>query len=78
MVHSHIAYCLNIYSCASSTTMNKLKIMQKKPFVLYVMPSVGITQAPSLKGPKHEIFEGGFFTQIRGLWLGELGTGEKN
>jgi hypothetical protein len=21
-----------------------------------------------LKGPKHEIFESGFFTQIRGLW----------
>jgi hypothetical protein len=31
-----------------------------------------------LKGPKHEIFESGFFTQIRGLWLGELGSGEKN
>jgi hypothetical protein len=31
----------------------------------------------SLKGPKHEIFESGFFTQIRGLWLGELGTGKK-
>ncbi len=31
-----------------------------------------------LKGPKHEKFESGFFTQIRGLWLGELGTGEKN
>ncbi len=31
-----------------------------------------------LKGPKHEIFESGFLTQIRGLWLGELGTGEKN
>jgi hypothetical protein len=30
MVHSHIAYCLNVYSCANSTTMNKLKIMQKK------------------------------------------------
>ncbi len=31
----------------------------------------------SLKGPKHEIFESGFFTQIRGLWLGDLGTGKK-
>jgi hypothetical protein len=31
-----------------------------------------------LKGPKHEIFESGFFTQIRGIWLGDLGTGEKN
>ncbi len=33
---------------------------------------------PLLKGPKHEIFESGFFTQIRRLWLGDLGTGEKN
>jgi hypothetical protein len=32
----------------------------------------------SLKGPKHEIFESGFFTQIRRLWLGDLGTSEKN
>jgi hypothetical protein len=31
-----------------------------------------------LKGPKHEIFESGFLTQIRRLWLGDLGTGEKN
>ncbi len=31
----------------------------------------------ALKGPKHEIFESGFFTQIRRLWLGNLGTGEK-
>ncbi len=32
----------------------------------------------TLKGPKHEIFESVFFTQIRRLWLGDLGTGEKN
>jgi hypothetical protein len=30
-----------------------------------------------LKGPKHEIFEGGFFTQIRPVRLDALGTGEK-
>ncbi len=30
-----------------------------------------------LKGPKQEIFENGFFTQIRRLRLGDLGTGEK-
>jgi hypothetical protein len=30
-----------------------------------------------LKGPKHEIFESGFFTPIRRLWLDDLGTGEK-
>jgi hypothetical protein len=32
----------------------------------------------ALKGPKHEIFESGFFTQIRGLWLGDFRTGEIN
>jgi hypothetical protein len=31
-----------------------------------------------LKGPKHEIFESKFFTQIKPVWLGDLGTGEKN
>jgi hypothetical protein len=30
-----------------------------------------------LKGPKHEIFEFGFFTQIGPVRVGELGTGEK-
>ena len=30
-----------------------------------------------LKGPKHEIFEGGFFTQIRPVRVDDLGTGEK-
>jgi hypothetical protein len=30
-----------------------------------------------LKGPKHEIFESGFFTQIRPVGLDDLGTGEK-
>ena len=32
----------------------------------------------SLKGPKHEIFESGFFTEIRPVLIGDLGTGEKN
>ncbi len=31
-----------------------------------------------LKGPKHEIFESGFFTQIRPVRVYDLGTGEKN
>jgi hypothetical protein len=30
-----------------------------------------------LKGPKHEIFESGFFTQIRPVRVGDLGTDEK-
>jgi hypothetical protein len=32
----------------------------------------------ALKGPKHEIFEIEFFTQIRPVQIGDLGTGEKN
>jgi hypothetical protein len=31
-----------------------------------------------LKGPKHEIFEIEFFTQIRPVRIDDLGTGEKN
>ena len=31
-----------------------------------------------LKGPKHKIFESGFFTQIRPVRVGDLGTSEKN
>ncbi len=30
---------------------------------------------PSLKGPKHDQVECRFFTQIRPVWLGDLGTG---
>jgi hypothetical protein len=30
MVHSHIVYCLNVYSCANTTTLNPLKIKQKE------------------------------------------------
>ena len=30
MVHSHINYCINIYSCANTTTLNKLRIKQKE------------------------------------------------
>ncbi len=30
-----------------------------------------------LKGPKHEIFESGFFTEIKPVRIGDLGPGEK-
>jgi len=30
MVHSHIAYCMNIYSCATKTNLNKLILKQKQ------------------------------------------------
>lgn len=30
MIHSHINYCLNVYSATSSSNLNKISIMQKK------------------------------------------------
>ena len=30
MIHSHIVYCLNIYSCANTTTLQKIRIKQKE------------------------------------------------
>jgi hypothetical protein len=30
MVHSHIAYCLNIYGCATPTALNRLVLKQKE------------------------------------------------
>ncbi len=30
MVHSHISYCITVYGCANSTTLNKLKLKQKE------------------------------------------------
>ncbi len=31
-----------------------------------------------LKGPKHELLVAGIFTQIRLVWVGDLGTRPKN
>ncbi len=30
MIHSHLAYCINIYGCASATVLNKLFLKQKE------------------------------------------------
>jgi hypothetical protein len=30
MVHSHLTYCLSVYSCATSTSLNKLRVKQKE------------------------------------------------
>jgi hypothetical protein len=30
MVHSHLVYCVNVYGCANSTSLNKLKLKQKE------------------------------------------------
>jgi hypothetical protein len=38
----------------------------------------GVKKGNRLKGPKHETFGSVFFTEIRPVRLGDLGTGEKN
>jgi len=38
---------------------------------------VCLFQLVSLKGPKHEIFESGLFTEIRPVRIGDFGPGEK-
>jgi hypothetical protein len=30
MIHSHLVYCLTVYSCANKTSLNKLKLKQKE------------------------------------------------
>jgi hypothetical protein len=30
MVHSHIVYCINVFSCANITTLSPLKLKQKE------------------------------------------------
>jgi hypothetical protein len=30
MVHSHLVYCINVYGCANSTSLNKLRLKQKE------------------------------------------------
>jgi hypothetical protein len=30
MIHSHLTYCINVYSCANSTSLNKLRVKQKE------------------------------------------------
>ncbi len=33
MVHSHLVYCINIYSCANITSLNKLRLKQKEAVI---------------------------------------------
>ncbi len=49
MVHSHLSYGINVYGCATSTALEKLRIMQKKPFVQLVMQIIEPTRRPCSK-----------------------------
>lgn len=45
MIHSHIMYCLNVYSCATKTSLNKLKIKQKE--AIRIIAQVGYREHTS-------------------------------
>jgi len=30
MIHSHLVYCMNVYSCANTTSLNRLRVKQKE------------------------------------------------
>ncbi len=58
-----------------STILSLSQILHFLPISLIYLKSFDFW--PMLKGPKHEIFEVGFFTQIRPVRLDDLGTAEK-
>jgi hypothetical protein len=62
MVHSHLSYCLNVYSCANTTALQKLRVKQKE----------------ALKVPKREIFLTEVIILSYPIWTGDLGTKAKN
>jgi hypothetical protein len=39
MVHSHLSYCINIYSCANTTDLQKLRIKQKEAIRVITLAS---------------------------------------
>ena len=53
MVHSHINYCLNVYSCANITTLNRLKLKQKE--AIRVISNVGYRDHTERLFKKHGI-----------------------
>jgi hypothetical protein len=54
------------------------EFQQKYNYGQFKCEWVGREKFFCLKGPKHEIFESEFFTQIRPVRVDDLGTGEKN
>jgi hypothetical protein len=51
MVHSHIAYCINICCCANATTLYKLVLKQKKTILIVcntvIIPSLYLSNKVS-------------------------------
>jgi hypothetical protein len=42
MIHSHIVYCINVYGCAYTTSLHRLKIKQKE--AVRIISNVGYRQ----------------------------------
>jgi hypothetical protein len=43
MIHSHIVYCINVYGCANTTSLHRLKIKQKE--TVRIISNVGYCSA---------------------------------
>ncbi len=50
MIHSHINYCLNVYSCANTTNLQRLRFEQKE--AIPVICNAGF-RANNLQIPAH-------------------------
>jgi hypothetical protein len=55
----------------------KFSLILRKSKKYYTFSTHIVKDSFLLKGPKHEIFESGFLTEIRPVRIGDLGTGEK-
>ncbi len=45
MIHSHIVYCINVYGCANTTSLHRLKIKQKE--AVRIISNVGYREHTS-------------------------------
>jgi hypothetical protein len=61
MIHSHLVYCINVYSCANKTSLNKLRVKQKE--AIRIICNVGHT---------HREHTAPLFTQLKILPVDQL------
>ena len=55
MVHSHIVYCLNVYSCANITSLSPLKIKQKEAIRVITNSGYRDHTAPLLRNQEDNV-----------------------
>ncbi len=61
MIHSHLSYCLNVYSCANTTTLQRLRVKQKEAIrvVLLHLDQHFIERGPYRSGRERTLEIGG-------------------